>query len=367
MRAWFSSFLEAFFLRAWSRRGLTACLLWPLSKLYGAIINFRFGLVVLGYKPQTRLAVPVIVVGNIFVGGTGKTPLVIYLVEQLRARGKTPGVISRGYGVDAEAVLAVHAQSDVTQVGDEPLLIANRAGCPVYVGRQRVAAAQALLQAHPEVDVLISDDGLQHYALARDVEIVLFDQRGAGNEWLLPAGPLREPVKRKRDFTIVNCTGGEPQGALGNDEPIVRMQLLAQTVYRLADASQTQSLQDIANSGLRIAAAAGIGNPNRFFNMLKAAGIAARSHPFADHFAYSAESFSQFNEELILITEKDAVKCRQIPALLQDQRIWVLPVSAQLDADFVDRLLQRLSENIKQSAKATAAAHSETNTLPLGE
>jgi len=200
-----ASSLESTLTRAWLRRGPLACALWPLSRLFRALAAARAGLYRTGVFKAVRLPVPVVVVGNIFIGGTGKTPLTIWLVEALRAAGFTPGVISRGHGGKGEGAHEVTPASSAQQAGDEPLLIARRTGCPVMVGRARAEAGRALLAAHPEVDVLVADDGLQHYALGRDVEIVLFDGRGVGNGWLLPAGPLREPPSRRRDFTVVNA------------------------------------------------------------------------------------------------------------------------------------------------------------------
>src|SRR5690606_5364172 len=191
--------LETTLTRNWMRRGLLAWCLLPLACLFGLMAGLRRGFYRLGWLKSTRLPVPVIVVGNLFVGGTGKTPMVIFLVEALRAAGYQPGVISRGYGSKESAPQAVTSASSPQAAGDEPLLIAQRTGCPVMVGRDRAAAAQALLARHPQVDLIISDDGLQHYALGRDVEIVLFDARGGGNGWLMPAGPLREPLSRPRD------------------------------------------------------------------------------------------------------------------------------------------------------------------------
>ncbi|MDE2427966.1 MAG: tetraacyldisaccharide 4'-kinase [Burkholderiales bacterium] len=337
------SLIESFFLRAWQKRGLIACLLWPCSKLFQLIVTFRFGLFVLGYKQQTRLDVPVVVVGNIFIGGTGKTPLVIWLVQQLRAAGWHPGVISRGYAAEAESVVAVTAGSAAAVVGDEPLLIAQRSACPVIVGRNRVAAAQRLLAEHPDVDVIIADDGLQHYALARDVELVLFDQRGAGNGWMLPAGPLREPVQRRRDFTVFNVgQDAAATTAFGVPGDAVRMQLQAADIYALADETQRRSLATIGEE--RLCAAAGIGNPQRFFSMLSAMGLRFDAMPLPDHYAFTSATFAAVDATCILITEKDAVKCRQIAALLNDARIWVVPVEAQLDAGFAAALIQMISE-----------------------
>lgn len=224
------STLEDFLTRTWMRRGAAARSLLPLSWLFGALSAVRRLTYRLHIAKAHRLPVPVIVVGNIFVGGTGKTPLAIWLVQTLRQAGFHPGVISRGYGTSNNAPRPVTLQSPAHEVGDEPLLIAHRAQCPVMVGRDRVAVATALLAAHPEVDVIVSDDGLQHYRLARDIEIVLFDSRGVGNGWLLPAGPLREPVSRRRDFTVVNGSHDETMLLPG----AMRMQLLGLLAEPLA-------------------------------------------------------------------------------------------------------------------------------------
>lgn len=334
--------LEKVLLSAWQKRGVLACLLWPVSKLFQLIITFRFGLFVMGYKAQTKLPVPVVVAGNIFIGGTGKTPLVIWLVQQLKQAGWHPAVISRGYGVHAESVILLDATSQAQQVGDEPVLIAARAQCPVAVGRDRVAVARCVLAANPQVDVIIADDGLQHYALGRDVELVLFDQRGAGNGWLLPAGPLREPVQRRRDFTICNLS--DPGATFPVRMPVdtVRMHLQAGLAYRLNDDAQRRSL--IEFQGQSLLAAAGIGNPQRFFSMLALQGLQCQTRSFPDHHVFDVQSFKGVDVDCILITEKDAVKCRQIPALLDDARIWVVPVEAQLDAAFAASLIQMISE-----------------------
>ncbi len=347
MRAW----LEKQVMAAWQQRGWLAYLCWPLAQLFRVLIQFRMGLFVMGYKPQTRLTIPVIVVGNIFVGGTGKTPLVIWLVQQLQAAGLHPAVVSRGYGAAAQQVLAVDDKAQAAQVGDEPLLIRQRCGCPVMVGRDRVAAAKQLLLNHPEVDVLISDDGLQHYYLARDLEIVLFDQRGAGNGWLMPAGPLREPVSRRRDFTVLNAPAAvQSREVPGIPADAVRMQLLTQEAWQLSVPEQRRELTSFA--GQRVCAAAGIGHPERFFQTLTAAGCSFERLPLADHQVFDALTFSQTQADYILITEKDAVKCSQIPALQNDNRIWVLPVEAQLSAGFAADLLSMILEKKRGSSPA---------------
>lgn len=334
------SSLEAALLRVWMGRGFFACLLWPLAKLFQLIIGLRFALFVLGFKAQTKLDVPVVIVGNIFLGGTGKTPLVIWLAQQLKLAGWRPGVISRGYAANAASVLEVEADSVATAVGDEPLLIALRAECPVMVGRDRVAAARALLLAHPSINIIVSDDGMQHYALARDVEILMFDQRGVGNGWLLPAGPLREPAQRRRDFTVLNSPDNTIVADIGSD--VVHMHLMPDKLFCLSAPEQVTTLAEI--KGKQIVAAAGIGHPERYFAMLRRAGLNFASLALNDHHIFSEKSFCDVGADIILITEKDAVKCRQIAELRSDTRIWVVPVSAQLDASFIANILTLISE-----------------------
>jgi tetraacyldisaccharide 4'-kinase len=337
-----SSAVESTLTAAWQKRGGLAMLLWPLSLLTRAVAGIRRKLYLAGWLASTRLPVPVIVVGNIFIGGTGKTPLVIWLVGLLQAAGYTPGVISRGYGRNTNEQgrrepKAVTATSPASVAGDEPLLIAQRTGVPVVVNPKRVAAARKLLDLHPETDVIISDDGLQHYALARDIEIVLFDSRGVGNGWMLPAGPLREPVSRPRDFTVHNAT------TLPNDAPAgaCTMQLAGDVAHHLADCTRSMPLAALKGAP-RVAAAAGIGNPQRFFRMLTDAGIDIHEIPLPDHYDYSANPFAGLEADVILITEKDAVKCRQHPVLRHDARLWFVPVTAQIDSALGHQLLEKL-------------------------
>jgi tetraacyldisaccharide 4'-kinase len=330
-----ASSLETTFTRAWLRRGLLACALWPLSGLFGALGALRRVLYRRGVLTSARLPVPVIIVGNIFIGGTGKTPLTIWLVEALRAAGFTPGIISRGHGGAGNAPRLVTAAALAAEVGDEPLLIARRSGCPVMVGRDRPAAGRALLQQFPVVDVIVADDGLQHYALQRDIELVLFDGRGAGNGWLLPAGPLREPLTRHRDFTIVNGEGEAP----GLRGPLFRMRLAGNFAEQLIDPRQRLPLA--ALKGRRLVAAAGIGNPGRFFATLREAGLAFTELPLPDHHDFLDEPFAALDADIILITEKDAVKCGQIENLKRDPRLWVVPVAAQLDAALAEQIVEK--------------------------
>jgi tetraacyldisaccharide 4'-kinase len=343
------SSIEEFFSRTWSKRGAAAWSLQPVSWLFGALSASRRALYRSNILKTQRLPVPVIVVGNIFVGGTGKTPLTIWLVQALRQAGFKPGVISRGYGARGDVPQIVTADSHAKNVGDEPLLIALRTGCPVMVGRDRVAVATALLAQHPDIDVLISDDGLQHYRLARDIEIVLFDTRGFGNGWLLPAGPLREPVSRHRDFTVINGKYDDAAKLPG----AIHMQLSGVYAEQLSASgllpghAPTRALKSFAAtvtgfSPAQIVAAAGIGNPARFFNMLRECGIEFEEMPLPDHYDFSDNPFAGVKADVILITEKDAVKCRQNDALRNDPRLWVVPVTARLDNAFAEKIVEKL-------------------------
>lgn len=333
-----ASSLETTLTRAWLRRGPLAWALLPLALLFRLLAGVRALLYRAGLKRSERLPVPVVVVGNIFIGGTGKTPLTIWLVQQLQAAGLRPGVISRGHGSEGSAPRAVTPQSDPRQAGDEPVLIAARAGCPVMVGRRRVEAGRALLAAHPELDVLVADDGLQHMALGRDVEIVLFDGRGVGNGWLLPAGPLREPASRRRDFTVVNAPQLTPALAAAVGGQPWRMALAGEHAEPLQGGAGVPLAQ---LRDKRIVAAAGIGNPGRFFAMLRAAGLQVEELPLPDHHDFLDRPFAALDAEIILITEKDAVKCRQIDHLKDDPRLWVVPVTAQLDPALAEQIVEK--------------------------
>ncbi|MFC5480629.1 tetraacyldisaccharide 4'-kinase [Massilia suwonensis] len=331
--------LESTLTRAWLRRGPLACALWPVSLLFRALSGLRAGLYRAGILKAGRLPVPVVVVGNIFIGGTGKTPLTIWLAQGLMEAGLRPGVISRGHGAEGEAAREVTLASDTREVGDEPLLIARRAGVPVFVGRKRVEAGRALLAAHPEVNVILTDDGLQHYALARDVEVLLFDGRGAGNGWLLPAGPLREPPSRRRDVTVVNAPQITPALAAQVGGAPFQMQLVGEVAERLANGAERRPLASFA--GQRVLAAAGIGNPGRFFTLLRGAGLSFAELPLADHYDFRDNPFASVDADVILITEKDAVKCGQLENLKDDPRLWVVPVTARIDAAVADLIVEK--------------------------
>ena len=318
--------------RWWYQRKLAAALipLLPLSLVFSVLVALRRLLYRSGLLSSRALPVPVIVVGNLTVGGSGKTPLVLWLVKQLCAQGWRPGIISRGYGAELDGVCEVDSNSASAGVGDEPLLLARRSAVPVFVGRDRLAAGESLLAAHPECNVIVSDDGLQHYRLQRRIEIAVFDGRVAGNRWMLPAGPLREPLKRLSDVSAViwNSLPDVPdaaQGALSHPAQFA-MRLEATGFVSLNDAERFCSAEDLR--GRRVYAIAGIGDPSRFFNQLTAMGLTFDAHAFPDHHAYCADDLSFASDGVLLMTEKDAVKC----AALHLPDAWVLPVEAQLMA-----------------------------------
>jgi tetraacyldisaccharide 4'-kinase len=320
----------------WQSR-FPACLLLPLSLLFGAIAAVRRGLYRARVLPRLRLGVPVVVVGNLGAGGAGKTPTVRYLAEQLRGRGWRPGIVCRGYGGQVKGVAAVAANGTASEFGDEPLLLARSTACPVFVGRDRVAAGLALLAAHPDVNVILTDDGLQHYRLARDIEIVVIDgSRGLQNGWLLPAGPLREPVSRlaSADALVVN---GTPQAPLPVHAHTFGMSLQPGQAWRLDAPDVRRPLSSF--EGESIAALAGIAHPARFFTTVRAAGLTITKHPFPDHHAYRAGDLQDLTDRTILTTEKDAVK---LAALQHNGSIWVVPVAAQMAPDLAAWLDARL-------------------------
>ena len=324
--------------RQWLRLTPWHVVLLPLSILFGLVATLRRVLYRAGLLRAIRLSVPVIVVGNISVGGTGKTPLVLWLADFLRQQGYHPGVVSRGYGGGTGGAVAVDIHSDPAVVGDEPLLLAKRSGCPVWVGRDRVAAGNALLRAHAECDVLLSDDGLQHYRLGRDMEIVVVDgERKFGNGLLLPAGPLREGVSRlgSVDAVVVNGGGLIAGMPLRNE---LEMSLEGGVFYNLCKPGLRASAADFG--GKKLHAVAGIGNPQRFFAHLRKLGLAFEEHAFPDHWAYRPQDMDYANADALLMTEKDAVKC----VGFADERYWALAVEAILPPDFGQTVLQKLRD-----------------------
>jgi tetraacyldisaccharide 4'-kinase len=307
---------------AWFSPRLTplSVLLAPASLVFVGATIVRRALYRCGVFSTERLPVPVVVVGNITVGGSGKTPLTIALASELARRGWHPGIVSRGYRAKNRAPRAVGVADDPDEVGDEPLLLA-RTGFPVWIGADRPAAARALLAAHPDRDVVIADDGLQHYALGRDIEIAVIDAaRGLGNGLPLPAGPLREPAARLGRVDAVVRLGG---AARSPGE--FAMTLVGERFARVNDGTITADA-GLFHSGA-VHAIAGIGDPARFFAQLAALGIEATCHPFPDHHRYTAADLAFSGATAILMTEKDAVKCKTFA----DDRCWVLPVSATVE------------------------------------
>lgn len=312
-------------------------LLRPLSLLFGAVATLRRAAYRWGLLASTRLPLPVVVIGNISVGGTGKTPLTIALAKQLHNLQLRPGIICRGYGGSASTPQPVPPGSDPLVTGDEAVLIAQRSGCPVWIGADRVAAARGLLAANPDCNILLSDDGLQHYALTRDFEIAVVDAtRGLGNGLLLPAGPLREPAARLAavDAVVLNGDGAPPQLAV----PLYRMALRGDRFRSLKD--QCHEVSAAYFAGRKTYALAAIGNPQRFFDHLRSLGVIAIARSFPDHHAYGRTDLEFDQDAEIIMTGKDAVKCRPFA----DHRYWVLEVDAELDGDLSGQIMRQLGK-----------------------
>jgi len=340
--------------KMWQGRGFFARLLWPLSALHAVVRALVVGAYRVGLKRSQRVGIPVVVIGNLYAGGTGKTPLVIEVVTLLKQRGWRPGVVSRGYGGSARAACLVTTASAASECGDEPLLIAAATGVPVAIGRDRVAAARLLRNMHPSCDVLVADDGLQHRRLARDMEIAVIHARGLGNGWLLPAGPLREPARRLREVDAVVFNGDMQPVRIFS--PFFCLSTAIGEPYSLARPERKISLGDLirqqAQGGMRVLAACGIGTPERFFEMLKEQGLRFEALALPDHYAYRSNPFPSSGFDRILITEKDAVKCRADRALAHDERLWVVPLCARLDRRLTDMIETRLHG--LQNGSATA-------------
>jgi tetraacyldisaccharide 4'-kinase len=320
--------------RHWYRLTPVSLLLLPLSLIFCALVQLRRALYRLGVLRSTRLSVPVIVIGNITVGGTGKTPLVIWLADFLRQAGYRPGIITRGYrGKSQTWPVAVTAQTPAEQVGDEALLLALRSGCPVLAGPDRVAAAHRHVMEG--CNVIVSDDGLQHYRLRRDLEIAVIDStRRFGNGLCLPAGPLREPVSRLKAVSLRVANGVPRAGELG-------MALVPTGFYNLANPEQRASVDRFRTGPVH--AVAGIGNPERFFSSLRGLGLEVIPHPFPDHHDFQVGELEFGDDQPVILTEKDAVKCQPFA----NAQCWVLPVEARPDVDLGEQILQRLKEKIR--------------------
>jgi len=317
----------------YGRLNVLAYLLLPLSFLFRGIVAARHWLYQKEFLRSTRVSKSVIVVGNLTVGGTGKTPFVIFLVELLKKHGSKPGVVSRGYKAKINTPILIDQSHTAEQVGDEPLLIYKRTQCPVVVSPNRVKAAEKLL-AETDCDVVISDDGLQYYALARNIEVIMIDgQRRFGNTFCLPAGPLREPLKRLQSADYLIANGG----AVHPGE--VAMQLTHVNEFiQVNNPTKKLSIEDLNAS--KIHAVTGIANPDRFFKTLTAMGLSFKKRAFDDHYAFTKKDIDFGQGAVVVMTEKDAVKCTSIA----DDRAYYLPIDASLPSDFIDDFFEKLKE-----------------------
>jgi tetraacyldisaccharide 4'-kinase len=315
----------------------------PFSLLYGLVMSLRSLFYRLGLRHRIKVSVPVVVIGNLTVGGTGKTPLVAWLSSHLAACGLRVAIVSRGYGGNARGVTRVTVHSRPSEVGDEPLLLARRAAATVFIGKDRVAAAQAAVK--DGADVVVCDDGLQHLALVRQCEIVVIDgQRGFGNGCVLPRGPLRESPRRLRRVNAVVVNGAItapgfqlPRFVTGTH---FEMQMRPGDARPVAGSGALRALSSFRGAGVHAVAA--IGNPQRFFDMLRNAGLTVYEHPMADHHAFRSGDLNFGDSLPVLMTEKDAVKC----AAFADERCWYVPVTAEFTegetAALIDLVLARI-------------------------
>ena len=317
----------------WTRSSVITVFLLPLAALFSVVATLRRLAYRHGWLDSVCVGVPVIIVGNITAGGSGKTPLVIWLAHWLRAQGYRPGVVSRGYGGTARGCVEVQPHSLPAEVGDEPLLIRVKTGAPVVVGRDRVAAARTLLARHPGVDVIVSDDGLQHYRLQRDLELAVVDAAsGLGNGWPLPAGPLREPASRLESVeAVIRVVRGTKQP----NQPVAtwRADYSAGRAYRLRAPQEKRALRDLpAGDWL---AATGIGRPEGFFDMLQAQGVRFSPRAFADHHVFRPQDLPA--DGAVLMTEKDAVKCLAFAGT----DWWAVELDVAPETGFIDWLSAR--------------------------
>lgn len=315
--------------RQWQQDTISSRLLLPLALLYSGLVALNRELYRRGWRRSQRAPVPVVVVGNITVGGTGKTPLVLWIVEHLSAHGWRPGIVTRGYGGAAKTwPQVVTHSSDPALVGDEPLLLARRSGRPVVADPDRARGAQRLVESG--CNVIVSDDGLQHHRLQRDLEIAVVDGvRRLGNGRCLPAGPLREPAARLREVDAVVAHGPVRAGEWS-------MTLVPGTFRRVRNPEETAALETFRNQTVH--AVAGIGFPPRFFALLRELGVGVIEHPFNDHHRFRPSDLSFADARAVIMTEKDAVKCQGFAG----DAVWYLAVDARLDARFAEWLQQRL-------------------------
>lgn len=318
-------------LTSWYQPHPIRWLLWPISAVYCLVIWCRKQAYFLGLFKQTKIAVPVIVIGNISVGGTGKTPCVIWLAKQLQQAGFRPGIISRGYGSQATHYpISVMPDSDPILVGDESVIISRHTQCPIAISPSRVAAAKFLLQHH-NCTIIIADDGLQHTTLGRDIEIVVVDnERFFGNGLCLPAGPLREPLSRLKTVDFVIHNGGNTNQ--------FNMTLFQGDAINLLDNTSIKKLATFNNQTVH--AVAGIGNPERFFNQLVNTGLTIHPHPFSDHHRFQSADLNFGDDLQILMTEKDAVKCQA----LATKNMWHIPIEATISGKLEQKIIQQLAE-----------------------
>lgn len=342
---------QALWLVQSQKRGWLACLLWPVSLLYAGLMALRRVLYAIGVFKTHRIPVPVVVVGNVVVGGAGKTPTVIAVVNLLRAQGRRPGVVSRGHGRRSREVVDVSVNTPSEESGDEPALIHESTGVPVCVAASRVAAATALLGAHPDVDILVCDDGLQHWALHRDLQIVVFDDRGVGNGWLLPAGMLRETWPRNSripELVLLQLRDDVPPPSL----PMAPGMRPFHATRRLAAQAIGPNGEGVALQSLRthqLTAVAGIARPSVFFEMLRAAGlrpeheVALPDHAGPDDYT----ALLQDPARTLVCTEKDAVKLRPLLAIMpahQRVRVWAVPLEMTPEPAFLNALIAHVQD-----------------------
>lgn len=328
------SLLQKFFLDTWYNQRWWAWLLWPLSYLYNVLFLLN------AYwqrKHAVKVAVPVIVIGNISVGGTGKTPMIIALACALQRKGVKVGIISRGYGSHAPYYpYRVRTGDTASIVGDEPLFIATSVHCPVVIGADRVKAVDYLLEIFPETQLVLSDDGLQHYRLMRDMEVAVIDSvRGLGNHLCLPAGPLREPAGRLAsvDWVVLNSHGEPLLHNVDDADKAIRVSLQP-VAWRQLSTQRLRPLQPLpwGQETMHVKAIAGIGHPQRFFNTIKSLDIRSDNYAFDDHHVFSEQEFSHWRNDIVLMTEKDAVKCQAFA----HKQCWSLVVDMPLPEYFVD-------------------------------